>query len=341
MKPSERKRKLVEELANLHEALNVQQLYCWPNHKTTKDWLANVAAVLKNLDETDYQDFIHLSKIVSTGEREERKEAAHTIDNFVRRKVAEYKRYDFSDLDKQETTIEKQTNNYKNKNENKVIKLFKKNLEKYWIYAVLLIVIVTVLSLFGYLPTKWTIKLPFLEAEFLRQNLPNGSQAVLTPTTIARSLDSVPSTITSANLRVLEPLETGKNIDKLPDNTYGFADVIDTAAYIKNPKIFSLTLSNSSYKNFEIQKINSTNFLVGFVGNESFSKIGETNESRPINLTLFPSPWENMSYLVAIPFDSISDIAYRRIDLQDNLSVGALDLTTIRFETGAVSHIKR
>lgn len=100
MKPSERKRNFVEELANLHKDLSVEQLYCWPNQKNTKDWLADVAAIFKNLDETDYQDFIHLSEVVSTGEREERKEAARAIDNFVRRKVAEWERYDFTDLDR-------------------------------------------------------------------------------------------------------------------------------------------------------------------------------------------------------------------------------------------------
>lgn len=104
MKPSEKREKLVKELANLHQVLNVDQLYCLPKHKTPKDWLAETASVLKNLDEGDYQEFIKLGKpIVSIEARETRKRAANEIDNFIRRKVAEYKRYDFSSLDKEKT----------------------------------------------------------------------------------------------------------------------------------------------------------------------------------------------------------------------------------------------
>lgn len=100
MKPSERKKQLANELVCLYEAINVEQLYCWPRHKITKDWLANTASILKNLDENDYQEFIHLSRvIVPTEDREVRKSAVQEIDNFLRLKVAEWKRYDFSSLD--------------------------------------------------------------------------------------------------------------------------------------------------------------------------------------------------------------------------------------------------
>lgn len=99
MKPSEKKIKLVDELGELHKALDVDFLYIHPRHKTTKDWLADTAGVLKNLDEGDYQEFIRLSKTISPDEeRNKRKSAAYEIDNFVRQKVAGWKRYDFSSL---------------------------------------------------------------------------------------------------------------------------------------------------------------------------------------------------------------------------------------------------
>lgn len=103
MKPSQRKQKLVEELACLYEKLDVRRLYGFPNQRDTQQWLADVASVLKNLDENDYQELVRLGKTVGlSGFREERKKAAQEINQFLGRKVAEYKRYDFSSLDKEE-----------------------------------------------------------------------------------------------------------------------------------------------------------------------------------------------------------------------------------------------
>lgn len=104
MKPSEKKRKLVGELVKLFEKLDVVQLYHLPRQDATQNWLADTAAVLKNLDEGDYQEFVQLSKVITPteGNREIRKKAAYEIKALVTRKVAEYKRYDFSSLDKKE-----------------------------------------------------------------------------------------------------------------------------------------------------------------------------------------------------------------------------------------------
>ncbi len=100
MKTSERKKSLVEELSNFHKALNVEQMFRDPEHKTTKDWLAETASILKQLDENDYQELIRLGKTINPAVfLPKRKEAAHEIDSFVRRKVAEWQRCDFSSLD--------------------------------------------------------------------------------------------------------------------------------------------------------------------------------------------------------------------------------------------------
>ena len=103
MKPSDKKRQLVEELANLYKKLDIARLYGFPRQEDTQDWLAEVAAVLKNLDEGDYQEFVKLSKVITPTEtnRETRKKVAYEIKALVTRKVAEYKRYDFSSLDKE------------------------------------------------------------------------------------------------------------------------------------------------------------------------------------------------------------------------------------------------
>jgi hypothetical protein len=96
MKPSERKRQLVEELSRLQGRISVEHLYGFPRQNDTQEWLADVASIFKNLDEGDYQEIVRLSKIITPTEiRINRIKAAHEIYNFVRRKVAEYKRYDF------------------------------------------------------------------------------------------------------------------------------------------------------------------------------------------------------------------------------------------------------
>jgi len=101
MKPSEKKKNVVIELIKLGQEMNPDQLYCWPKQPVTRNWLAEMAAVLKQLDEGDYQKFTTLSKIISiTEKRENRKYAAYEIDSFIRNKVAEYKRQDYSYLDK-------------------------------------------------------------------------------------------------------------------------------------------------------------------------------------------------------------------------------------------------
>ncbi|HAV15190.1 MAG TPA: TIGR02391 family protein [Candidatus Pacebacteria bacterium] len=113
MKPSERKQRLVEELADLYEKLDTNKLYGFPNQKDTQQWLANVASVLKNLDESDYQEIVRLSKTVGLSEsREERKKAAKEINQFLGRKVAEYKRYDFGYLDRKVEDYPEDITNY-------------------------------------------------------------------------------------------------------------------------------------------------------------------------------------------------------------------------------------
>lgn len=96
MKKSDEKRALAEDLDKYFKTLNVTKLYEEPNHKTSNDWLAEVAAILKNLDETDFRAFLnlrqHLYPSIPLGTR---KHAAEQIDGFIRQKVAEYKRYNF------------------------------------------------------------------------------------------------------------------------------------------------------------------------------------------------------------------------------------------------------
>jgi hypothetical protein len=98
MKTLEMKQKLTKELTGLHKKLNIQQLYAFPNHKDTKNWIAKTIVVFKDFNKSDYQKIIKLSKIISPLEpREKRKKTAYELDNFVRLKIAELQRGDFEE----------------------------------------------------------------------------------------------------------------------------------------------------------------------------------------------------------------------------------------------------
>lgn len=100
MKKSDEKKKLVRELRSYFKRMDTQRLYTHPDQKDTKDWLAEVSAILKNLDESDYLAFQnHRQHLYSVIPRNTRKHAAQQLEVFIRDKIAAYKRYDFSHLD--------------------------------------------------------------------------------------------------------------------------------------------------------------------------------------------------------------------------------------------------
>lgn len=153
MKSSEKKKKLIEELSRLFDVMDTTYLYTRPRQEPTKKWLADVASILKNLDEGDYREFVGFSRVIlPTESREDRKRAAQEIQSFMQRKVAEYKRYDFSDLDKR-----------------KPLSKTKISLLIFAAFFVLALLVMIALVFSGYSASKWKIKLlPFLEGEFER-----------------------------------------------------------------------------------------------------------------------------------------------------------------------------
>lgn len=142
--------------------------------------------------------------------------------------------------------------------------------------------------------------------------------------------------------RGLEPLETGKNIDDLPDYVYGYEHAIDIQYYIKfiseKSNTFSINLSNRKNEDFEMQRVGGKNYLLGFVNSENYSKKGETSEFNPLNLILFPRPWKDMDKLVSVPFNSIIDINYRMVDVENNKSYSILEIKTSELITDAFVH---
>lgn len=140
MKKSDEKRKLVEELTGLYKQLNVEQLYQSPDHRDSKAWLSEVAAIFKNLDETDFQVFLnHRQHLYPSIPVNTRKHAAEQIDGFVRQKVAEYKRHDFSYLDRKQLNL----------TGIKLPNWITRNIEKIIVSIIIAVLIAIVLTLFN------------------------------------------------------------------------------------------------------------------------------------------------------------------------------------------------
>ena len=84
---------LIRELEKYLRILNVKQLYNNPGHKDAKNWLAEVAAVLKTSKRYAYKKFTNLSQhIYPSVSLETRKHAAEQIDVYIRQIIAQYKR---------------------------------------------------------------------------------------------------------------------------------------------------------------------------------------------------------------------------------------------------------
>lgn len=80
------------------DILNIVEI---PEVEPYINWLSNVGAIFKKLDETDYQSYQKLRKhLYSSIPRKTRKHAAEQIKGFLNQKVAEYKKYDFSEDEK-------------------------------------------------------------------------------------------------------------------------------------------------------------------------------------------------------------------------------------------------
>lgn len=96
MEQIQKKTNLVKKLASFQKSLNVQLLYGNPSSVESKDWLAGVAGILKNLDESDHSTFAsYRQHIYQSIKQPVRKHAAEQIEAFIREKVAAYDNYDF------------------------------------------------------------------------------------------------------------------------------------------------------------------------------------------------------------------------------------------------------
>lgn len=151
------------------------------------------------------------------------------------------------------------------------------------------------------------------------------------PKSVDHLTGAEPSSTKIVSLKKLKPLETGKHLNELPDNIYGFVHAWALSWDLKMPKNEQrMILSNERQTDyfFEVQKFNNRFYLVGFIGDESYANIGKVNKSNVLELTLFALPRENFKNLVAIPFESISKIDDRDINIGTGRSARVFDIVT-------------
>lgn len=130
-------------------------------------------------------------------------------------------------------------------------------------------------------------------------------------------------------LRKLDPLETGKRLDELPNGIYAYIDGINVQ-YVSPRAAIRASSRGGLPTSFEIQKQNNEIFLIGYIGEESCARIGQIEKLKGLECTLFPRPWKNIQNKVSVPLDSISKVDGRLIDVDDPHSsmIYVLDLFT-------------
>ncbi len=152
-----------------------------------------------------------------------------------------------------------------------------------------------------------------------------------------------PSTNIDINtVRPLEVLETGKHIGELPNGVYFFASPYAIEVEIKDPSTDFLAAStkmNHGYS-FEIQKIQNRYLLIGFISEESYSKLGSISTNNTLFTMLFPNQWGGARYPIAVPFDQIYAIKNRTVDLDENTTVDIFDIGFKEVIDGPISHIE-
>jgi hypothetical protein len=148
------------------------------------------------------------------------------------------------------------------------------------------------------------------------------------------------STTIQKDLRPLQPLETGKGLNDLPNGVYFFAGPSAIVYQIQDPKATLIQASNKLLTNysFEMQKDVNQNYVVGFISDESYANISTTSSNHSTPVILFPNRWASATHVVAIPFGGISTIKTRDINADQKTNISVLDIVLTKVQD-ATSHI--
>ena len=127
--------------------------------------------------------------------------------------------------------------------------------------------------------------------------------------------------------RKLEPLETGKEIGDLPNGVYFFAYAFSVSREVATPEEDTIKTTSKRCRDcFEIQKQDSRYYVIGFVSDEIFSRLGELSTGKSAYGILSPYSWGGAAHPIGIPFDSIYTIAPRTINLDEKTDMDILDI---------------
>ncbi len=129
------------------------------------------------------------------------------------------------------------------------------------------------------------------------------------------------------NLRSLDILESGKDIGKLPNDTYFFEHGGDIDSYIRLGVDVAQGRKFKKNKYYEIQKYNDQMFLVGYVTSETRARIDENKKS---GFILYNNKWESADIGMAIPFEDVVSVNTRYIELDSDNNMLVLDIETMR-----------
>lgn len=301
---------LIKNLEKYLQLLNVKQLYENPDHKNSKNWLAEVTTVLKMSGRHSYKEFKGLSQhIYPSIPLETRKHAAEQIDVLMRQIIAQYrKEYSASrhaEVDKIDDKKEKVPFNKKSRG----VKLL---CDPYFIVAVLALLV-------GLISIPWW---PYILQQVKTSNIKNQQN----PSSLTKSND----TLSGGKLgfvRALESLETGKKISELPNGVYFFSTPVGIEYEIENIGVDFIKASGFSngYK-FEIQKFKNRYYLIGFVSDETRSNLSSANSAKPLSAILYPNSWGGATHAIAIPFDMINAIDYRDIEQDAKTKITVFDI---------------
>jgi len=163
------------------------------------------------------------------------------------------------------------------------------------------------------------------EKKIITDDLDN-KQEILSEEPVEQKKDFEGNVRYTIKLRSLEPLETGKKIGEIPNGVYFFVWQFEIDEELEKDGDDWIAVSSVDHPSkFEIQKIDDRYYIVGFISDESHSKLGSIDEES-IYTTLFPNQWNGAKNLIAIPFESIYTIKERSIDFDESKSVDALDI---------------
>lgn len=130
----------------------------------------------------------------------------------------------------------------------------------------------------------------------------------------------------TAGLRKINEIETGKSLNVLPPNIYGYAHAASVDNVLNSSDRGELELTNRQKSNwyFEIRKTSEV-FLVGYISQDALSRVGK---DAVIEVTVFAQPYKEFKNRVSVPFLGITQSSARTIDIGIMNDIRILEIKT-------------